>query len=219
MRSNYTLKNMIRTYLKLSIIILLIFCFGACSEDTIEVNQPSAVFLKKTLSIPSSAGEVITMIEWSATPWEIVMDSDNDMITKISKREGGDTENQNRNDRITIGYSENKSLEPRSQELFLVNKTTGERSKLVITQEGSHSSVSLTLDKSTKYQHVVGFGGMYNPIIWHSSDNLITNNEIIKMYSPDQLGYNILMISLLVIKLSEECHIVGLYIPPNPTTC
>lgn len=196
MRLNYTLKNMTKIYLKLSIIILLIFCFGACSEDTIEVNQSSAAFIKKTLNIPSSAGEVITMIEWSATPWEIVMDSDNGMIIKISKREGGDTENKNGNDRITIGYSENKSLEPRSQELYLVNKTTGERSKLVITQEGSHSSVSLTIDKSTKYQHVVGFGGMYNPVIWHSSDNLITNNEIIKMYSPDQLGYNILRLMI-----------------------
>lgn len=118
MRLNYTLKNMTKIYLKLSIIILLIFCFGACSEDTIEVNQSSAAFIKKTLNIPSSAGEVITMIEWSATPWEIVMDSDNGMIIKISKREGGDTENKNGNDRITIGYSENKSLEPRSQELF-----------------------------------------------------------------------------------------------------
>ena len=177
------MKNMTKIYLKLSIIILIIFCFGRCSEDTIEVNQPSAVFLKKTLNIPSSAGEVITMIEWSATPWEIVMDSDNNIITKISKSEGGDIDHKG-NERIRFEYTANKSSEPRIQELFLVNKTTGERSKLVITQEGSegsHSSISLNIDKSIKYQHVVGFGGMYNPTIWHSSDNLVTNNEIISL--------------------------------------
>ena len=36
---------------------------------------------------------------------------------------------------------------------------------------------------------------MYNPNM-ALFDNLITNNEIIKMYSPDQLGYNILRLMI-----------------------
>jgi len=37
---------------------------------------------------------------------------------------------------------------------------------------------------------------MYNPKIWLSPDNLITGEELLKMYSPEGLGYNILRLMI-----------------------
>jgi len=37
---------------------------------------------------------------------------------------------------------------------------------------------------------------MYNPKIWLSPDNLITGDELLKMYSPEGLGYNILRLMI-----------------------
>lgn len=200
--------------MKTSLVILFVLLLG-CSEENIEVKQTYALFAKKTLNIPSSAGEIITMMNWSETQWEILLDSDIGMITKISKHEGGDAVVKNGNERITFGYSANNSQESRSQEIFLVNKTTGERSILVIIQESNLSTISLSLDKSIKYQHVVGFGGMYNPKIWLSTNNLITNQEILKMYAPEQLGYNILRLMVYPSESDWESDVEGAILAQN----
>jgi len=65
---------------------------------------------------------------------------------------------------------------------------------LVIVQNSGYSAV--TLSPNVKYQPVVGFGGMYNPKIWISGNNLITDAEIAKMYDPNQLGYNMLRLMI-----------------------
>jgi len=180
--------------LKISFIVALGVFLGACSDNESKTDnvQSYAVFFQEQLTIPASAGEVIVMMGWSCTSWEIVMDADIGMITKISQTQGGNSDDvSNQYAQITFQYNENSTSETRKQEIFLINKTTKERFKLVIEQESHYLSLPITLDANIKYQHVVGFGGMYNPKIWTPS-NLITDTEITKMYSVDGLGYNIL---------------------------
>ena len=165
----------------------------SCSGDK-DDPQPRATaagFVQSSLEVSSLAGVVTTTVSWTATPWEVVMDTDQGMITGITPEQGGDAESEKQFTRIEIRYRENTTLQSRTQELFLVNKTTGDRSRLVIEQPSRALTVPMALDPSVKYQHVAGFGGMYNPIIWLRG-NLIDADEMARMYSPDGLGYNIL---------------------------
>ncbi len=183
---------------KLIFLLALIISFFECSdENKVDSYHSYACFLKDSLVVSSSAGEVIVIIEVAASEWEIVLEEDNNgMITDISCNKGENSRTQKQFTQIKISYSENALFQPRIQEIYLVNKTTGERSKLRIIQNSKYSSLLLTLDPSVRHQSVAGFGGMYNPKIWLGQANLITNDEITKMYGSEGLGYNILRLMI-----------------------
>ena len=165
--------------------------------------------MQDSLVVPASAGEVIAVIESKAAQWEIVIEDDNGVITNISCMEGGSLQNKQQFTRIKFYYSENTSLEPRVQEILLLNKTTGERCKLIIKQNSKYFSVLLSLYPSVKYQPVAGFGGMYNPKIWMAQANLITNDEIAKMYDSEGLGYNILRLMVYPNEVDWSADVEG----------
>jgi len=199
-------------YIKISFIALFLLAglFGACSEDNTENKQESyAVFLQKTLTVSPTEGESTIVIEWSGTSWEILMDKDNGIIAHISQTTGGNTEGQQEYTRIKLQYSENKTEKTRTQELFLVNRKTGERSRLTVTQDSKYTPLSIAMDKSVRYQYVYGFGGMYNPKIWLSANNLITDDELLKMYSSEGLGYNILRLMIYPNEADWAADVVG----------
>ncbi|WP_352421327.1 hypothetical protein [Proteiniphilum sp.] len=175
-------------YLKSGLIALTLLSWS-CSDDKIDNDTSYAKFLRTSLEVSQSAGEVIIMIEWSATQWEIVMDTDIGMVTYISQTNGERSGNEKDYAQIKIRYSGNSTLESRTQEIFLVNKRNGERSMLEIEQEAAYTPLSVTLYPTVRYQHVVGFGGMYNPKIWIQ---MITETEMNKMYGPGGLGYTVL---------------------------
>ncbi len=184
-----------KNFLKYTLMLGSLLCWG-CSgggndDELGTINDSSASFLQSTLSVTASAGEVSTTVSWSSTTWEVVMDTNIGLVMQITPTQGGSAKELGKYTQIRISYGENTTLNSRKQEIFVVNKTTGERSKLVLEQSAQFLPLSVTLDSSTKYQPVVGFGGMYNPKIWLGS-NLITTDEITKMYGPGGLGYNIL---------------------------
>ena len=177
------------------VLLFITVLLTACSDDK-KPNQSYVAFSEKQVTIPASSGELTVMVQWEATAWEIVMDTDNGIISGISQTTGGDKKDQTEYARIKFGYNANTTGDPRTQEVFLVNKTSEERSKLVIEQESDYTPIIATVNKSVKYQPVVGFGGMYNVKIWLAANNMITNDEIDKMYDPNQLGYNILRLMI-----------------------
>ena len=139
-------------YIILSWAILSMFCWS-CSDEKEENEKTSLVyadFLQHSLNVPSAAGEVISIVECAGVQWEIVMENNEGMITSISQKQGGNTGEQKRYDQIKISYSENTGLKTRTQEIFLVNKMTGERTKLVISQNPKYSPFPITLDATTK---------------------------------------------------------------------
>lgn len=123
-------------YLNIRLILMLGIFAWACSDNDPETrnNQPRAIFLQEQLIVSGSGGEAIVLLEWSFTSWEIVMNADNGMISKISQTQGGNSESQQQFTKIKFYFNENIETKSKTQEVFLVNKTTQERSKLIIEQ-------------------------------------------------------------------------------------
>lgn len=198
-------------YIILSWAILSMFCCG-CSNEKEENEMASRVyadFLQHSLNVPSAAGEVIGIVECVGVQWEIVMDANDGMITAISQKQGGSIKEQKRYDQIKISYSENTGLKSRIQEIFLVNKMTGERSVLKIMQTPKYTPVNVVVDTEIRYQYVYGFGGMYNPAIWIASADRISSEELSTMYHKDGLGYNILRLMIYPDEDKWQEDIVG----------
>jgi len=180
-----------------TLICLFSGILGACSDDvTDHETVPYAAFQHDSITLSPDRGEVTLSIEWSATAWEIRMEGDSGIISHISPTTGGNREKQYGQSRVTIQFSENSTDKSRTQVLFLVNTESGERSQLRLLQDSRLKPLAILPDKSVRYQYVYGFGGMYNPKIWLSPDNLITGEELLKMYSPEGLGYNILRLMI-----------------------
>lgn len=181
-------------------IFSLLMCFAlmalvatGCKED--DALSPSyAVFMENTYNVSAEAGELDVTVGWSETTWEIVTAQEEGLVTSLSVKEGGDPAAVEEYTHVIIGYSKNDTEKERRQELFVVNRTTGERSKLKIIQEPGYDSMEATLASETKYQSVFGFGGMYTVATWGTP--VLTNEEITRMYSSDGLGYNILRLMI-----------------------
>jgi glucuronoarabinoxylan endo-1,4-beta-xylanase len=142
-----------------------------------------------------AGGKTIATVNSAGTEWEIVWDDDQGIVKDISPKNGGSVGNVEKFQQINIICNENNTEKIRTQEIFLVNKTNGERVKLVIKQTTFYAPLTVTINTEVKYQYIYGFGGMYNPVIWLRS-NLITEAEMSKMYAPDQLGYTILRLMI-----------------------
>jgi hypothetical protein len=164
------------------VLLFIIVLLTACSDDK-KPNQSYVAFSEKQITIPASSGELTVMVQWEATAWQIVMDTDNGIISGISQTTGGDKKDQTEYARVKFSYNANTTGDPRTQEVFLVNKTNGERAKLVIEQESIYAPVVATVIKSVKYLPIIGFGGMHSVKIWLAANNLITSAEIDKMYA------------------------------------
>jgi glucuronoarabinoxylan endo-1,4-beta-xylanase len=181
--------------------LLILFCCGCGDENTPETpdnNESYARFLQKDLAVSGLAGVTMTVVEWSATEWEIAYEQGS-IVTDISPLTGGNATGVNQNVRVKITYCANSTMELRSQTIRITNKTTGDVSELKIEQgtelSALYKETPVTVDMNTTYQHVVGFGGMYNPKIWLGS-NLITVAEMNKIYGENGLGYSILRLMI-----------------------
>jgi glucuronoarabinoxylan endo-1,4-beta-xylanase len=173
-------------------------CAGDSSNDTPNGELPYARFIQKSIPVSGLSGVTTATVEWSQTEWEIARDAGN-IVTDISPAKGGNDKDANQSVRVKITYSANASLESRSQKISITNKTTGETSDLLIEQStelsARYKEMPLSLDVSVQYQHVAGFGGMYDPKIW-CGGYLITADELNKMYGPGGLGYSILRLMI-----------------------
>ena len=182
--------------MKNSVVIFFAFaalCFVSCSsgDEPIVENAAYASFLQDTVTVSWAGGKTFASVKSFGTEWEIVIDDGIGMINEILPKVGGSEEDIEKFQQITITCNENNTANVRTQKIFLVNKKSGDRTTLVVKQAGPYTPVTVTVSNTEKYQHVMGFGGMYNPIIW-LRNNLITDAEITKMYDPNQLGYNLL---------------------------
>ncbi|MBR0042861.1 MAG: hypothetical protein IJP36_07715 [Bacteroides sp.] len=112
-------------------------------------------------------------------------------MESLATTSGGDKTKTKQSTRVRLIHKANLTAESRTQTLTLTNKETNETATLTLTQAAGYKAASVTMNAAEKYQPVVGFGGMLNPIIWCGS-NVLSTSDINKLYSPNQLGYNIL---------------------------
>ncbi len=145
-------------------------------------------FSEKEMTVSSQSGTAAITVEWSYSNWKITTD-ENGFISNLSVTEGGNVDFPNRTTKVTFSYSMNPNSEKRSQDIFVTDVNTKKQDKITITQE-KESGISIVIDTETKYQQVIGFGGMCNVTLW--SVPALTEQDIVKMYAEGGLGYNIL---------------------------
>ncbi len=199
------MKNII-TYILIA--LLSVFSWSCSkSEDgpKTEEGEGYAKFSKTEITMSDKGGQSSATIVWDNVEWEIKTAVEESFITNVSPSSGGEI---GKSGLTTISFtvSENNSTSERSQKIYIVNKETGEQEEVVIVQE---TLPFTTLNPNTKYQKVVGFGGMYNPVIWTGS-NLINSDEMTTMYDPDgKLQYSILRLMVYPDKSTWNADVAG----------
>jgi glucuronoarabinoxylan endo-1,4-beta-xylanase len=190
--------------------VLLIVFFASCSksdnEDSVDEVKGFAKFSKTEVVVSSKGGQSSAVVVWDKAEWEIETITDGSIITNITPLSGGKVDGSNLTT-ITFSVAKNSATSLRSQDLFVVNKATGVKEKLVVKQETLPISI---VDPTTKFQHVVGFGGMYNPAIWLPSQERIDANELATMYDPSgKLKYSILRLMIYADKTMWAQDVAG----------
>ncbi len=176
-------------------LILAGFFFGSCSDEgTGDVKNAYAKFMKTDFSIDAMGGEVVVNVEWVGTTWEIVPGG-GAIVKSVTPQTGGGKDAKKQFTSVKISCNANSSMSARKQTVA-IRTASGEMSgNLVLEQGAAFETVKLSVDPSVRYQPVVGFGGMYNPIIW-CGGNLISDTELDRMYSKEGLGYSILRLMI-----------------------
>ena len=176
--------------------LLLMACGGSDSEGDLPAPEtPEKIdsylrFTDTSLQVEATHSAVYVNIEWSAVEWELKANT-GDIVEALSVTSGGDKTKAYQKTRVRLTHHANLTAESRTQTLTLTNKETNETATLTLTQAAGYKAASVTMNAAEKYQPVAGFGGMLNPKIWCGS-NVLSTAEIDKLYSPNQLGYNIL---------------------------
>lgn len=186
-----------RRILKYVAVVLLSHLLFACSDSDSEmeivVGDGYVKFSNAETTVSSKGGQSSAVLVWDNVEWEIETTTEESFITNVSPSSGGEIGNSDITT-ITFLVAENNLAENRTQDIYAVNKSTGEKQKFVVSQEAFPLSV---VSPDTKYQKVVGFGGMYNPAIWLSSDDRIDTDEMTTMYDPNgQLQYSVLRLMI-----------------------
>jgi len=174
---------------KLYSILLFIIALTACKKKNEADNTAYCGFTESELIISNKSGQGTFTVKWSFTEWEISTATAG-FASNFAYLRGGSA-NHNSSTRITFDYSANTSSEIRQQEVFLTNKVTGQKSKLIIKQS-AQAAVEITVNSGIQYQQITGFGGMNN--VWAAG--FLTLDEVQKMYSADGLGYNMMRIMI-----------------------
>lgn len=179
---------------------LLSFLLFACSdggnEDTNgdEGKSAYALFLNKTIAVSAGENQTDIVVEWAKTSWEITLEQ-GDIIKTITPKSGGNSDGNKQYTKIQVLCNANNTMKKRTQIIHITDKTNKQTTDLLLEQAPAYKSVSLNIDRTVKYQSVVGFGGMYNPKIW-CGGNLISDQQLSKMYGPGGLGYSILRLMI-----------------------
>jgi O-glycosyl hydrolase len=133
-----------------------------CSKDHTgqepESDASYARFKSDASLVSASAGVVEIVVAWSSTVWQIEMDSDQSWITGLSPRKGGNSSGIDKQTPIMVSYSANTTSVRRSQDVFVIDSSSGERSKMTITQQANDAAV-IEINPALKYQTVEGIGG------------------------------------------------------------
>lgn len=175
-------------------LLLAGFFFAACSDEDEKTGANKknsyALFLKKAMTVNSGENQTNIVVEWAKASWEVTI-GEGDIVKSITPTSGGSSDGEKQYTKLQMVCNANTKLKKRTQTIRITDKTNNQSADLLIEQEPIYKSALLQVDPTVKYQPVVGFGGMYNPIIW-CGDNLISASQLDRMYSPDGLGYSIL---------------------------
>lgn len=172
---------------------------GACSDSGTENELTNgegayALFLKKTIEVNANESQIEVVVDWANTSWEITA-GQGDIVKSITPMSGGSKDGGRQFTKVAITCNANSTMSQRTQSVQITDLTNGSTTELLLEQDVAFEFVTFDVDLGVRYQSVVGFGGMYNPIIW-CGDNLISAAQMNKMYGKDGLGYSILRLMI-----------------------
>lgn len=178
--------------------LMLIGLFSSCSDDDNKydryVEGPHASFLRETMVANAGGGTLEIVVDWQQATWEVTV-GEGDIVESVTPTTGGSNEGEKQYTKIEVICHPNTTLKERTQTLYLTDKTNNLTTEMRIEQEMAYKQMTVNIDPTMKYQPVVGFGGMYNPIIW-CGGYLITTSEMEKMYGQGGLGYSVLRLMI-----------------------
>ncbi len=173
----------------------LVFLAG-CDKNEEEKTETYARFAQTEIRVSATTTGLSLKVEWSRTKWEL--SSESEFITGFTLATGGNETLASGSTDAGVKLTANTTTEERRGKVTVTNLTTGEKKQTTIIQAAATveepkptPKTSVGIYPATTYQHVVGFGGMYNPKIWLGG-NLINSDDMDLMYNPDRLGYTIL---------------------------
>ena len=85
---------------------------------------------------------------------------------------------------------------------------TTEPIQVVVESAISRPNATVTVNTSTKFQYVRGFGGIDSP--WPGGNKALTLDNIETMFNPDKLGYNIMRIMIMPDNTNPDTTIANL---------
>ncbi len=179
------------------IFAILFACFAfvavSCSDnDDTDVVEQASELLSTDCSVVNCdvAGSTIKFnLSWNATTWTIEAESGK-IVAQITPTEGGNATSSGTTE-IAVEINPNTSGTVRTQSL-IIRDNAGAVKRVLLRQDiPAKGDAYVVVDPATTYQHVAGFGAMYNPYVWTGSD-MPTMDEIEYCYSPTGLGYSIM---------------------------
>ena len=174
---------------KIYAVLFFVAILFACKKKGDLGGTPSTGFSESEITLSSGSGKGSFTVKWAYSEWELSTESGG-FISAFSHIKGGNV-GQSSSTRVTFDYTANPASEIRVQEVFVTNKQTGEKSKIIVKQS-TQPPVEVALNSTIEYQQITGFGGMNN--VWAAP--VLTLNEVEKMYSADGLGYNMMRIMI-----------------------
>lgn len=190
------MKNIAFLFCFFLVSVLLWACSDGGNEEAItdEGKGAYALFLKKTIAVSAGENQTDIVVEWAKTSWEITI-GEGDIVKSVTPMSGGSSEEEKIYTKIQVFCNANTTMKQRTQTIHITDKVNKQTTDLLIEQDPAFKTIVLNVDPAVKYQLVVGFGGMYNPKIW-CGGNLISDQQLSKMYGNGGLGYSILRLMI-----------------------
>lgn len=173
------------------ILLVSLFCtsmLSSCKDDDKDIpsvpKSDRLGFDSEILDCYSTSEELVFKVKWNKTGWQ-ASTSEGKIIDDFFPQSGGNSSEDGETE-ITVKLLPNNGDRSRTQSIVFTDDSGAKRSVL-IRQNTLLDIVEIYVNPTAKYQYVVGFGAMHNPIIWTPS-LVPTAKDVTYAYSPDGLG-------------------------------
>lgn len=192
-----------------SLLILIGVYMFSCKKDDSVAEEPD---LTSHLSIVESTiptqdllvggGSITFQIDWAYNQFEVLVGEvveGASFITQITPATGGDVKASQTVSTVKVTYASNLTYQKNKQKVIVKSLTNADADTIVLTQVSKvFKPINLTIDPSTTYQTISGFGGA-SPI-W-GTDYLTTSEmDLTFGASAESIGLSILRVRLSSVK-------------------
>lgn len=170
----------------------------ACSDDDNEqlLEQESSLLStdSSVVNCDVEGTAVSFTLNWQSA-WTVEAEAGK-VVAEVSPTAGGSASSSG-STVINVQINPNTTGEVRTQSLLFRDANGGVKRVLLRQEIASKDAATVTITPDVTYQHVAGFGAMYNPYIWTSSD-MPTLDDIDYCYSPAPKGLGYTIMRLMV---------------------